>query len=334
MSTNQLTSRLQEMRLFRTGRCPKAIRIRVITAAALVSLVFRSALGSENEPRRPFAQWADVPGQGQLLFGVLYEQSESYYVWQGSQRVNITVHTSDGESYGIDIRQGYFTFDYGLTERWAADLNLGGTTVGWRSFDPGGGVEQTTGLMDLTFGVRYQIFNEAVDTNCPWTPTLTFRAGGIIPGIYTRDIAFAPGNHGAAIEPSILFRKHFGWKGFGTWGDLLYRWEHTNGNDQYITALGLFQQIKAWELDLGWRHLQATAGQDIFLFGTSAPYNGIYYKTNTREISESLEAGFSYITSKRHIRYGFHARKTFDGQNTDSKLWLGGSVDIPFDLTK
>jgi hypothetical protein len=43
-----------------------------------------------------------------------------------------------------------------------------------------------------------------------------------------------------------------------------------------------------------------------------------------------MQAGFSY-TTRRHIRWAFHAQKTFDGRNTDSALWLGGSVDIPFD---
>ena len=312
---------------------PKPARVSAVAKLAglvLAATVVCNAFASENEPRRPFAQWADVPLQGQFVVGALYEQSESYYMWEGNNRHNITVYANGGESYGIDIRQGYFTIQYGLTEKWAADLNLGATTVGWRSFNPNAAISETTGLMDVTFGVRYQIFNELVDTNSAWIPTLTFRAGGIIPGIYDRTLAFAPGNHGAAIEPSILFRKHFAWPGFGAWGDLLYRWEHTDGNDQYITAIGLFQQIKSWELDVGWRHLQATSGEDIILNGTTAPYNGIFYPTDVREISDSIDTGFSY-TTKKHIRWGFHARKTFDGRNTDSKLWLGGSVEIPFD---
>jgi hypothetical protein len=36
------------------------------------------------------------------------------------------------------------------------------------------------------------------------------------------------------------------------------------------------------------------------------------------------------MTSKRQIRYGFHTRTVFDGNNTDSKSWVGGSVDFPF----
>jgi hypothetical protein len=303
--------------------------------SGLVAVVALAATvhASENVPRRPFAYWADIPEQGQLVFGIVYEQSESYYVWAGNQRHNVTIQTPDGESYGIDIRQGYFSLDYGLTKRWAADLELGGTTVGWRSFDPGGNVQETTGVMDLTAGARYQIWNEAT-ADPAWLPTLTFRAAGILPGFYDRHLAFAPGNSSAAIEPSLLLRKPLGWAGLGLWGDALYRWEHTIGTDQYIVAAGLFEKLGPWELDVGYRHFQTTSGSDIVLIppasGSPPPWDGITYKSNVREISDSIDAGFSY-TTRRNIRWAFHARKTFDGSNTDSKLWLGGSVDIPFD---
>ncbi|PWU18135.1 MAG: hypothetical protein C5B50_09850 [Verrucomicrobia bacterium] len=302
----------------------------IIVGASLITGLGNIALGSENLPRVPFAEWAEVPEQDQLKFRTLYEQSEAYYIWTGNQRQNITYKTSEGESYGIDIRQGYFVLDYGLTERWAADLEFGGTTVGWRSFNPNAEVGETTGIMDLSFGVRYQLVHE---TNDCWLPTATFRVAGFIPGSYSEDIAFAPGNHSAGIEPSLLLRKHFGWEGFGAWGDALYRWLHTTSNDQYILAVGLFQQIRLWELDVGYRHLQTLSGQDISLPSPPdvAPWPSITYKRDTREISDSFDAGLSYTTRKRHIRLAFHARKTFDGSNTDSKLWLGGSVEVPFD---
>jgi hypothetical protein len=308
----------------------------VLAGLVLWAAAVQTALASEDAPRRPFAEWAEVPDEAQLVFGTLYEQSEAYYVWAANQRHNITVHASDGESYGIDIRQGYFTLDYGLTERWAADVNFGATTVGWRAFDANAGIGQTTGIMDTTMGVRYQIFNEGKTNNATWLPkwlpTLTFRAGGVLPGSYDRQLAFAPGNSSAAIEPSLLFRKHVGWPGFGIWGDALYRWMHTTGNDQYITAVGVYQKIGGWELDAGYRHLQSIAGQNISLpSGWQPGQPGISYMSDVREISESADAGFSYTTRRRHIRWAFHARKTFDGNNTDSKLWLGGSVDVPFD---
>ena len=283
------------------------------------------SLGSENVPHRPFAQWADVPEKGQFILGMVYEESEAYHIWAQRDEHNVTWHAG-GESYGIDINQGYFALQYGLSERWAADLNFGGTTAGWRYFD-NGNIKYTDGLMDTSFGVRYQIFNEA-KAGFPWAPTLTFRAGAILPGTYDENFAFAPGTRSAAIEPELLFRKHFGWPGLGVYGDGLFRWNRTTDNDQYITVIGLFQKIKGWELDVGYRHLQTITGSDI-VFDPNDP-SSIVYPRELREIQDSIEAGFSYTTPKHHLRWGFHSRTVFDGSNTDRKFWVGGSLDIPF----
>jgi hypothetical protein len=124
----------------------------------------------------------------------------------------------------------------------------------------------------------------------------------------------------------LLFRKHYGWRGFGSYGDGLFRWNHTTSNTQYILGLGFFQQLSQWELDLGWRHLQTLSGTDIVyhLDGT------ISYPRDPRENYDALEAGFSYTTAQRHYRYGAQVRTVFDGNNTDAKFWFGFSVDFPF----
>jgi hypothetical protein len=185
--------------------------------------------------------------------------------------------------------------------------------------------------MDFDFGVRYQLFNET-NAPAPWLPTVALRASGVLPGSYDEHFAFAPGLSSAAIEPEVLARKHLGWPGFGLYGDALYRWNRTTGNDQYIVAFGTFQQIKGWELDLGYRHLQTLSGTDIS-FDPTDP-TSLVYPRDPREISDALEGGFSYTTSKRHIRYGFHSRWVIDGNNTDRKFWVGGSIDFPFGGTK
>lgn len=287
-------------------------------------LLANSILASENVPHRPFAQWADLPAPGQFVFGIIYEESEAYHIWAGHEEHNVTWKAS-GENYGIDINQGYWALQYGLTEKWTLDLNFGGTTAGWRYFG-NGTIHSTTGLMDTSFGVRYQIWNETTE-DCPWLPTLTFRVGGVLPGTYNEDFIFAPGTRSAAIEPELLFRKHLGWPGFGVYGDGLFRWNRTTQNDQYIAVFGLFQQIKRWELDVGYRHLQSITGSDI-QFDPGDPASIVYPK-DLREINDAIEAGFSYTTSKHHLRWGFHSRTVFDGSNTDKKFWVGGSVDIP-----
>jgi hypothetical protein len=308
-----------------------ALRRRLRPLAGLLFLTAAlplPSLASENVPHRPFALWADVPDAGQFVLGTVYEESESYHIYASGRQYDATVKAG-GESYGIDINQGYFALQYGITERWAADLNIGYTSIGWRSFSPDNSVETTDGLTDWSFGVRYQIFNEKQQTNSPWIPTLTFRAGAVMPGTYDQYFAYSPGLRSAAIVPEILARKHFGWPGLGAYGDALFRWNRTTGGSQYIVSVGLFQQIKGWELDVGYRHLQTISGTDIY-FTDPNDLSTIVYPRDPREINDSLEAGFSYTTSKHHVRYGFYLRSVLDGNNTDAKLWIGGSVDIPF----
>ncbi len=298
-----------------------------VIAAALLSSGNASA--SENVPYRPFALWADLPAPGQLVAGAVYQESEAYHIYVHGRSENVTWHSA-GENYGIDINQGFVALQYGITERWAADLNVGYTTLGWRYFSAGK-IESTDGLMDLSFGVRYQIFNET-NASGPWLPTLTFRAGAVLPGSFDENFPFAPGVRSAAIAPEILLRRHIGWPGFGVYGDALYRWNRTTGNDQYIVSVGLFQQIKGWELDVGYRHLQTLSGGDIS-FDPAVP-TSLVYPRDVREINDAIEAGFSYTTAKRRIRYGFQCRTVFAGNNSDRKFWVGGSIDVPFWLKR
>jgi hypothetical protein len=299
---------------------------------AVVGLPFAAA-ATENAPQRPFAVWADVPAKGQLVAGFVYEESESYHIWAGGQQHSVKWQPADGESYGIDINQGFFSLQYGINERWAADFSMGYTSIGWRYFD-NGEVQTTDGLMDYTLGVRYQLFNETNTQSC-WVPTLTFRAGAVMPGSFDETFIYAPGTRSAAIQPELLARKHFGWPGFGAYGDAWYRWNKTIGNAQYSVAVGFFQQYKGWEVDLGYQHMQTIFGNDVVWLGDPSTYNpNVIYPRDPREIRDTLQAGFSYTTSKRKWRYGFHLYSVVDGNNSDNKLWLGGSIDIPFTIVK
>jgi hypothetical protein len=294
----------------------------------LGAVPIQTSWASEDVPHLPFASWADVPAQGQFVLGAVYEQSKSYHIWASGKEYEIKVRAA-GENYGIDIRQGYFALQYGITERWAADLEFGATTVGWRAFAPNNQIESTTGLMDTAFGARYRIFDETDFTNSHWVPTLTFRAGAVLPGTYSQDIAFAPGFRSAAIEPEMLLRKHVGWPGFGVYGDALYRWNMTTENDNYMVAVGFFQHIKGWELDVGYMHLQTLSGTDI-TFGNPGNVQTLIYPRDVREIYDSIQAGFNYTTSKLRWKYRFHSTIVVDGNNSDNKPWFGASLEIPF----
>jgi hypothetical protein len=274
-----------------------------------------------------------------LIIGFFYDESEAYHIYANGGQVYNVDSPSGGEHYGIDVNQGWLTFQYGINKNWAADLNLGATTVGWRDFSNGGtpgSIRETTGVMDIAFGVRYQIFNEADSTNSAWLPTLTFRAGAVLPGTYSQNLPFAPGIRSAAIEPEFLAKKHFGWTGFGGYGDALYRWNRTTANDQVIASFGIFQQVKSWEIDVGYRRLQTVGGTELLyepathtLSTTGSDPNAF---SEVREINDSIEAGFSYATPKRHIKYSFYTRTVFDGNDSDQKFWIGGGIEMPLQI--
>lgn len=293
---------------------------------------------TENVPHAPFAQWATLPAPGELVAGVLYEESEAYHMWAGNTYHDVTVEKG-GEEYGIDVNQGYVTLQYGLNQKWALDLAVGYTTAAWRSFsndgNTNGAAQSTTGLMDIAFGVRYQIWNEAAEAaaGSKWKPTLTFRAGAVLPGSYDKDLPFAPGDRSAAIEPELLARKHFGWEGFGAYADALFRWNRTTHNDHWIVGVGLFQEIKTWELNVGYRHLGSVDGESI-IYPVYPDTNIIDYPRAPRENNDAIEAGFSYTTQKSKIQIGFYSRTVVDGGNSDGKFWFGGYINVPMQLRK
>lgn len=309
-----------------TGAASRAGRLGLSAGLLLSAALTPALLASENSPHAPFAQWANVPERGQFVVGLAYQESESYHAWAGSTYHNVTVR-SGGEDYGIDINQGYLTLQYGITRKWAVDVAVGYTTVGWRYFSANQQAQSTSGLMDTAIGVRYQICDEN-ETTCKYAPTLTFRAGAVLPGTFDQGFPFAPGNRSAAIEPELLLRKHFGWTGLGFFADGLFRWNRTTHNDQYLVSAGLFQQIKGWELDVAYRHLGTITGEDIIL--DSANPSAIYYPIELRENNDAIEAGFSYTTPKRKFQYGFYTRTVVDGSNSDAKFWIGGYVNFPF----
>ena len=293
---------------------------------SVIALLFTGACSyrleaSENVPYRPFAQWAEVLEQHQFVVGAVYEQAEAYDFWASGQQFKAP---SDAPA-AVHVNQGFLALQYGITERWTLDLNMGVTSETWQNI-AGGNPSSTIGLMDWVVGARYQLLNEEQATS-KWVPTLTFRAAGVLPGSYNQDNPFSPGYRAAAIQPELLFRKHFAWSGFGSYSDTLFRWNHTTGNCQYILAFGFLQQLNQWELDLGWRHLQTLSGTDIVFH----PDGTISYPRDPRENYDGLEAGFSFTTSKKRFRYGAHIRTVLDGNNTDSKFWFGFSADFPFE---
>lgn len=321
-------NRIANLSRFEWRRLSLLRRLGILGGLLMCGAFAQTVLATQNVPYTPFAEWAYVPLEGQFVLGMIYQESEAYHIWARNEFHDVT-WKSGGEYYGNDNHQGWFALQYGLTERWALDLNVGFGSAGWRFYD-NGEIQSTTGLLDWSFGVRYQIFNETNATS-PWVPTLTFRAGAVMPGSYDENFIFAPGLSSAAIMPELLMRKKFGWPwpGLGLYADGSFINNRTTGNNQYIISSGLFQQIKGWEVDFGYQHLQTLSGSDIIYPASNGIYN-IIYPRDPRENRDAIQFGFYYTTSTLHWRYGFQLTSVLQGCNSDAKLWLGGSIDIPF----
>jgi hypothetical protein len=294
-----------------------------ILAAGLAALPVECPLtAGENIPQKPFAQAVWVPEPGQFIITPWYEYSEFFHVWRGSHRESIEVNPHH-DGHGFDQNDGMIEIDYGVAPKWAADVTFGYTSAASRSFNPRQAVQSTQGLMDTTFGLRYQALQE-YEADWPWVPTLTFRAGGIYRGKYDSDFPFAPGNGSVMIEPSFLANKNFGWDGFGAYAHSGFRWVRSGGNDQWFAAVGLFQHIKQFTLNVGFRHFANTGGEDIGGTGTTFTYSRYI-----REIKEEIQGGVGYTTPKRHNHYQFYMGKVVDGRNTGAALTFGLYADFP-----
>ena len=278
------------------------------------------ALRSENLPAKPFAQAVWLPEPRQWWITPWYQYTEFQDIWRGKHHQNITV----GDQHGFDQNDGMVLVEYGVTTNWAADVLLGFTSIATRSFTtPAGDVQQTHGLMDVTFGLRWQVLDEMTAPS-PFAPTLTLRAGGIYRGRYNHDFPFAPGNGSVGIEPSILLNKHFGWDGFGMYGNLGYRDIRSGGNSQAFGSVGFFQRYNGFTFNAGYRHQQDTGGVDI---GGSG--NTIVYSQKVREYNQYYDVGVGY-TDRKHRHWQFYLAQNFNGRNTGDKTIYGVYATFPF----
>ncbi|MDB6112585.1 MAG: hypothetical protein JWR69_4335 [Pedosphaera sp.] len=275
---------------------------------------------SDNLPAKPFAQAVWLPEAKQWWVTPWYEYTEFERIWRGDRKENII----QGGGHGFDQNNGMVLLEYGIKQNWAADLLLGYTSLATRSFStPPGSVISTSGLMDVTFGLRWQVLNET-NTESKFTPTLTVRAGGIYRGTYQRDFPFAPGSGSVGVEPSVLLSKSFGWEGFGMYGNLGYRDFRSGGNGDAFGSVGFFQNYKGLNFDAGYRHQQNTGGEDI---GGSG--NTIVYSTNIKEFNQLYELGIGY-TDRKARHFQFYLAQNFNGKNTGDKTIYGIYVTLPF----
>ncbi len=257
--------------------------------------------------------WLPAANQLQVTPGYVYQSFDRF--WMGKTPVSLKPN---------DLQQHtmFLGFDYGMTEFLALDFNTGYTWTHSKAF---GGPMNDDGLADTTLGMRWRFLDEK-KANCPWAPTLTLRAGGIVEGTYNENQPFSPGDGASGYEASLLFGKAFCSR-FGAYGDIGYRNRNHQVPDDLFGSVGVYTAYKSFNASLGYRHVQSLSGLDIGATGFTP--GGSPGFPQVREINQSVEVSLGY-TCSHSVYYQVFFARTIDGRNTGEKNVVGLSITIPF----
>ena len=256
---------------------------------------------------------AYTPAPGQLVVSPAYAYQNFEDFWMGR---------NDASLKPDDVTQhtGVIAFDFGITDRLAADVQVGYSRTESKAF---GGSNSDDGMTDSLIGLRYKLIDET-KVNCRWSPTFTLRVGAIIEGTYDAGLPFSAGDGGSGFETSLQFGKSIGSTGLALYGDIGYRNRNQTVPDDIFGSLGLsYTFAQAITLSGGYRHIQSLSGTDIGAPGFTFP--------SLREINQLAEVSLSY-TDKGGRTYALFGAFSLDGRNSGDKTIFGATISIPIQL--
>jgi hypothetical protein len=262
--------------------------------------------------------WLPAPKQFKVTPGFSFSTFDEF--WAGDKKVS---NPPNGDS--LNQYTGYIALEYGILQNFAADATIGYTAT---STDAFGGNASDDGLMDTSLGLRYRLVDE-FNSSHPWAPTVTLRAGVVIPGTYDENAPFSAGDGAHAFEGSLLLGKAIGATGFGLYGDIGYRVRENPVPDDVFGTAGVYQQIGPVTLAVGYRHIQSVSGIDIGGSDFNPALGASHGFPAVKEINQLVEGGITF-TDKGGRNYQFSVAKSVDGRNTGDKWVFGFNVTLPF----
>lgn len=258
------------------------------------------------------AQSVYLPNAGEVIITPQYTYESYDRFWLGKEKFDIpriTQHT------------GLIQAEYGVCPAFALDLAVGYSTS---SFHPAGpDPDDFDGLIDTLLGARWKFLDES-KFECPLTPSLALRVGGIIEGSYdtSATLPHAPGDGASGFETSLLWGKQIGDTGLALFGDFGWRHRTEGVPEDLFGSAGLSYTLPARvTFNFAYRHNQGLSGDDIGDPGFTFPH--------LKEVWQRLEGGIGYTDKGGRYYQLFYAR-TIDGRNTGEKNIFGLSASFPF----
>jgi len=303
----------------------------------------RNNAGGRVEGRKEFSSWAAIaiaggvllanaspaaavspylPNYGQLLVtsGAVYQSYDQ--AWQGKNFNNYALNTR--------IHEARLGVAYGLSDRWAIDINGG---YGWLDGGLGSSgqnpIPQGTrdGFLDTRIGVRYGLFKE--DSNV-WDsiPTVALYAGGTIEGnYYPEPQALGDGSSGAEVGFGI--GRYWSAIDFGVTLELSYNWYTNYVPDALNGSVSAVKAFGPWFISGAYRFERSLSGWDT---GQSS-LPRIDAAVGRQENYELWEVGGGYTTESGTTIQGAYS-DVFDGRNTAKRETFQLYVTFPTQLVK
>lgn len=165
-----------------------SVRSLVIAALAICGTVPAFATGT--------SPWLPAPRSTHLQFEFFRQSADELFV--GELR---TALPGDLEQNAY-----FFSAERGITDKFAVDGRVGYSKTRFAPFISSLGDSGREGITDFQFGLRYNVADEALGAPA----TLTFRAAGIISGIYEPGVIDAVGDSASGAEFGFLAGKILG----------------------------------------------------------------------------------------------------------------------------
>lgn len=219
----------------------------------------------------------------------------------------------------IDQHTFQVALEYGISERFAADLALGYVTVS------GATGSDESGLADTRLGLRWLAVDE---TQSGPLPTLSLRAGAIIQGTYNASAAGfpnTPGTGASGAEFSVLLWKTLGETGLSAYGEMGIQLLTEDVPDNFFASVGLSYELPHnFDASIGLTHFQSLSGLDA-----SAPGFTPARSPELKRESNEVYFGLGYRDQGGRYYQLVYAR-TIDGRNIGERNAFTASVTFTF----
>ena len=276
---------------------------------SLMLILFASTSKAKAE-----GPWLPLESETNLFSAYVFETFDRF--WKAKEKQDLPFGELDQHTWS-------FGGSYGILDSLAFDFTLGYTKT------DGGEVGRTEGLNDSNLALRYRVIDEFEHLDSWYIPTLTLKAGAIIPGSYDeQDFPIAPGKGASGADLGLTLGKIIGSSGFGILSSLAVRLYEGSVPEQLNANAGIFKTFHdQLTLSTEYRREQSLSGVDL---GSPAFVPDL--SPQLKEVSDKLEFGIGYTDPDSELYLGVFYSLTLDGRNTGDKdvFGLSLSANAPF----